>query len=117
MQEPNYAMELQNVPNTPFLRSVLMGQSAPPPPHPYTDREDFLLFVKILLQTLDPSLRQRAKFTVRDCTRRHRQGDLSCQPLQETVERQLKALVGERSFTQARWYTDYYCQRRQTAMV
>jgi len=81
-----------------------------------TEREKFLIFVKILFkfldQTADPRLKPRAKAVVTECTRRNRLGDSEYTPLQDAVERRLRHSVGEFYWTRAKLYFDSYCQRR-----
>ena len=86
---------------------------------PITEREHFLLFVKVLFKFIEqennPRLRQVAKVVLSDCTRRNRMGDGV--PLQETVERRLRAVVGEGYWTQAKLYVDSYCLKRGIRLV
>jgi hypothetical protein len=79
-----------------------------------TEREQFLIFVKILFKFLDAdqNLRQRAKAIVSECTRRNRLGDTEFSPLQEAVERRLRLIVGDIYWTRAILYMDHYCRQR-----
>jgi len=63
------------------------------------ERENFLLFIKILFKVLeednDASARSRAQRIVMECRRRNQQGDPNYTPLMDGVERHLRAFVGE----------------------
>jgi hypothetical protein len=96
------------------LSVPISAQRATPSRRAPSDREQFLLFVKILFKCLDRSdknLRQKAKAIVSECTRRNRLGDSKYTPLSEAVERRLRLIVGEPYWSRAKAYTDYYCRK------
>jgi len=80
-----------------------------------TEREHFLIFVKILFKCIDqpgdPRLRPRAKATVTECTQRNRMGDANYQPLQEAMETRLRKTVGELHWARAKLCFDQYCRK------
>jgi hypothetical protein len=80
------------------------------------ERQEFLLFIKILfLLFLDDNsgmLRMRAKQIIAKCTRRNRMGQSEYVDLQYAVASRLRFLVGEAKWEQAKDYLDEYCQRR-----
>ncbi|EEC45629.1 predicted protein [Phaeodactylum tricornutum CCAP 1055/1] len=102
-----------SLPQTP---SLYQGYRSTPIRRMLSDREQFLIFVKILFKCLeradDKNLRQRAKTVVSECTRRNRLGDSQYTPLQEAVERRLKRIVGELYWCQAQVYTNRYCRQK-----
>jgi hypothetical protein len=81
-----------------------------------TEREQFLLFIKILLKFIEqagnPRLRQHAKAVVGECTRRNRMGDMDYVPLQDAVEMRLRNVVGDITWTRAKLYVDHYVAKR-----
>ena len=64
-----------------------------------SQREQFLVFIKILFKCLDqanePEVRNKAKRIVAECTRRNRLGDPGYAPLMAAVEKRLRTFVGE----------------------
>jgi hypothetical protein len=74
-------------------------RSPAPPSHAISQREHFLIFIKILFKCLDqanePEVRNNAKKIVSECTRKNRQGDSNFTPLMEAVEKRLRGFVGE----------------------
>lgn len=123
IQQPNPTMPAQvSTPNYPTLppqqkapllrgrRSALTGRRV------LSEREQFVVFVKILFKCLDltgdSKLRPKAKAVVRECTRRNRMGDSDYCPLQDAVERRLRGTVGELHWARAKLYFDQYCQKR-----
>ena len=81
-----------------------------------TERQQFLIFVKILLKYIDrtnnPQLRRAAKAVVAECTRRNRMGDTDYMPLQAAVERRLRTTLGEVHWTRAKLCFDTYVARQ-----
>jgi hypothetical protein len=82
-----------------------------------SEREKFLIFVKILLHCLkvdqvDPGIHPNAKAVVSECTRRNRMGDPNFSPLQPAVERRLRRTVGEVRWARARQQYVLFCQRK-----
>lgn len=59
----------------------------------------------------NPSLRNRAKAVITECTRKNRLGDLDYMPLQDAVERELKGSIGEMYWARAKLVFDAYCER------
>ena len=64
-----------------------------------SQREQFLIFIKILFKCLDqagePEVRDKAKKIVAECTRKNRLGDPAFAPLMGAVEKRLRGFVGE----------------------
>ena len=64
-----------------------------------SERQKFVLFVRILMKYLDrlnnPTLKTRAKIVIAECTQRNRLGLPEYTPLMSAVERRLKQNVGE----------------------
>jgi hypothetical protein len=77
------------------------------------ERAKFLLLIKILLRYLSrhPELQQRAKRVVAECTRRNRMGEANYRPLKQAVETHLRFVVGNKLWTRAKRYCDYYCEQ------
>lgn len=86
-----------------------------------TERQQFLIFVKILLKYIDrtnnPQLRIRAKAVVAECTQRNRMGDTDYMPLQDAVERRLRVSLGEVHWARAKLCFDTYVARQQIRTV
>jgi hypothetical protein len=94
-----------------------------------TEKERFVLFVKILLKCLDRprgadggasdqdarALKQVAKATILECTRRNRMGDSSYTPLLDALERRLRSTVGDENWYRAARLCDQYLERRRTS--
>ena len=81
-----------------------------------SEREQFVVFVKILFKCIeqsdDQNLRLKAKAIVNECTRRNRMGDSNYTPLQDAVERRLKKIVGELYWARAKLSFDHYCRSK-----
>jgi len=81
-----------------------------------TERQQFVIFVKILLKyverTNNPQLQRTAKAVVAECTRRNRMGDVDYMPLQAAVERQLRVSLGELHWSRAKLCFDTYVARQ-----
>uniref|UniRef100_A0A7S3P5H5 Uncharacterized protein n=1 Tax=Amphora coffeiformis TaxID=265554 RepID=A0A7S3P5H5_9STRA len=81
-----------------------------------TERQQFLIFVKILLKyverTNNPQLQRTAKAVVAECTRRNRMGDAEYMPLQAAVERHLRVSLGEVHWSRAKLCFDTYLARQ-----
>lgn len=97
-----------------------------------TERQQFLVFVKILLCYCDlcdrrggghhdndnrRTLRTVAKAVVAECTRRNRAGDVEYMPLQAAVERRLRQRLGEAHWAAAKLHFDAYLARQQIRTV
>jgi hypothetical protein len=83
-----------------------------------TEKEWFFLFVKILLKCLDRSgdprgLKEVARTTILECTRRNREGDRTYAPLREVLVRRLHAEVGEPHWSRAARLCRRYLERRR----
>jgi hypothetical protein len=82
-------------------------------------RERFLIFIKILFKCLDqgnePTLQQRAKKIVVECTRRNRLGDPQFSPLMEAVEKRLRRVVGEVHWRRALLLLRHFSAKRMKA--
>jgi len=93
--------------------SLSPSSSAPSlPNHPQdhssvfrSSREQFLVFVKILLKCLEQTqsvqICSRAKKIIGDCTKRNRAGDPEFTPLMDAVEKRLRPFVGEAQWIRA----------------
>ena len=104
------------VPNHPSARGAVYARGL-------TQRQQFLVFVKILLKYVDrqnnPHLKRNAKAVVAECTRRNRHGDPHYTPLQDAVERRLRLTLGEVHWARAKLCFDTYIVRHgiQTVAV
>jgi hypothetical protein len=115
---------LQQGHSLPPLRYVdVHVDSSPPSPAPpsssaMSQREHFLIFIKILFKCLDqanePEVRNKAKKIVAECTRRNRQGDLDFSPLMEAVEKRLRGFVGEAKWRRALLLLRHYVNKRNS---
>ncbi|KAG7368924.1 hypothetical protein IV203_031667 [Nitzschia inconspicua] len=95
------------------------------PVSPYTDspvtqeRENFLIFIKILFKILDdaeePHTKRKAKQIVLECRRKNQQGDPLYHPLMDAVESRLRRFVGEASWRRAHLYLNHYISTRRQA--
>lgn len=91
-----------------------VGRSTiPPPRRALTEREQFLVFVKILFKCLkqaqEDRISRQAQTIVFECTRRNRRGEHGFSPLQSAVEKHLRTVVGERYWMRAQLYYEQYC--------
>ena len=81
-----------------------------------SEREEFLIFIKILFLLLpverNDMLRVRARQIISKCTRRNRLGHQEYANLPYALGRRLRHVVGEECWTNARDYLDNYCKRR-----
>lgn len=86
------------------------------PTRQLSDREIFILFVKILIGCLERTESRafcnRVRAIVSECTKRNRLGDASYTPLQEAIEARLRRVVGERHWSKAKTHCDLYCRKR-----
>ena len=80
------------------------------------EREQFLLFIKVLFRYLEhsnkPQLRRKAKAIVLECTRRNRFGETAYQPLKNAIELRLRPLVGQELYLSVKTYCDYYGKKK-----
>ena len=85
------------------------------------ERENFLLFVKILFKILEearePETRARAQRIVLECRRRSQQGDPNFIPLMEATERRLRLFVGENKWQRAHLFLHHYKSKRSSSVV
>lgn len=120
LEMPPPSMLSQEFRPIPQVRGATVPFFTSPPTTPIrraiTEREQFLLFIKILLkfieQTGSPRLRQHTKAVVGECTRRNRMGDIDYVPLQDAVEVRLKNVVGDLTWARAKLYVDHYIAKR-----
>ena len=81
-----------------------------------SDRQSFLLFIKVLLKYLEKvpelNLRRQVKVIVAECVRRNRQGDQHFVPLPDAIELLVRKCVGEFHWTRARLCLDTLCEKR-----
>jgi len=88
-------------------------------PKQLSSRQELLVFIRVVFAHLEESapaydnmLRARAKKTVYDCVRRHRMGHPNYRDLQFAVVRDLRPVVGEGHWADAKAYVRGYCSRR-----
>jgi hypothetical protein len=85
-------------------------------PKQFTSREELLAFVRIVFAYLEHShdnmLRERARTVIFNCVRRHRVGNPKYRNLQFAVVRDLRPLVGEAYWADAKYYLRSYYARR-----
>mmetsp|Transcript_3746 Transcript_3746/g.7989 ORF Transcript_3746/g.7989 Transcript_3746/m.7989 type:complete len:205 (-) Transcript_3746:123-737(-) len=86
------------------------------------EREEFLVFVRILLKCLDgggrdngngeggarAAIRLKARQIIRECTARNRAGDPEYTPLVSAVRERLRGVVGEMCWGRAEQYLRHY---------
>mmetsp|Transcript_30143 Transcript_30143/g.56547 ORF Transcript_30143/g.56547 Transcript_30143/m.56547 type:complete len:300 (-) Transcript_30143:916-1815(-) len=81
------------------------------------ERENFLLFVKILFKILDQANEQhtatRAKRIVLECRRRSQQGDPNFHPLMGALESRLRRFVGESTWRKAHLFLHHYMSTKR----
>lgn len=106
---------------TPSLSVASSPPSPAPPSQAMSNREHFLILIKILFKCLDqanePEVRSKAKQIVTECTRRNRQGDSKFTPLIEAVEKRLRGVVGEVHWRRARLLLRYYVNKRNNSTI
>lgn len=92
--------------------AALSVASLEDPPKSVTriERENFLIFIKILFKVLDevPPIKARAQRVVMECRRRSQQGDPNFVPLMDGVERHLRGLVGETRWRRSHLLLHHY---------
>lgn len=118
------ATELSTSPCAPLVKATrtcppsIMVQS--PVTQHLTERQLFLVFVKILFRYMDHtkliSLRRRTREIVKECTARHRQEKASM-PLQATIEERLRDTIGHLHWARAQECYTVYCLQRGLRMV
>jgi hypothetical protein len=83
------------------------------------ERENFLLFVKILFKILDeaqePHTKSKAQRIVLECRRRSQQGDPNYNPLMDALETRLRRFVGEATWRRAHLYLHHYIANKRPA--
>ena len=83
------------------------------------ERENFLLFVKILFKILEearePETRARAQRIVLECRRRSQLGDPNFIPLMEATQQRLRLFVGEHKWQRAHLFLHHYKSKQMTA--
>uniref|UniRef100_A0A6S8HXC7 Uncharacterized protein n=1 Tax=Amphora coffeiformis TaxID=265554 RepID=A0A6S8HXC7_9STRA len=81
-----------------------------------SDRQSFLLFIKVLLKYLEkvnePQLRRQVKSIVAECVRRNRQGNKNFTPLPGVIELLVRSCVGDLHWKRARLCLDTLCEKR-----
>jgi hypothetical protein len=81
--------------------------------HPLTERQLFLVFVKILFQYMEHTklvaLRRRARIVVQECTARNRCHEAAYMPLQPMVAQRLQDTLGHRHWARVQECFDVYC--------
>ena len=95
-------------------------EETPPPQYGHQsavviERNNFLLFIKILFKTLEqsqePETRSKAQRIVLECKRRSKQGDPKFNPLMEACERRLRVFVGEAVWRRAHLFLHHAITR------
>jgi hypothetical protein len=83
------------------------------------ERENFLLFIKILFKILEdaqePELKFKAQRIVMDCRRKSQQGDPNFSPLMDALERRLRVFVGEQKWRRAHLFLSHYIEKKRNA--
>ena len=80
------------------------------------ERENFLMFIKILFKLLEsdgPQTKLRAQRIVQECKRRSQQGDPGFQPMMEAVSMRVRAFVGELKWRRAHMLLQHYISTKQ----
>eukprot|EP00934_Nitzschia_sp_Nitz4_P001020 Nitzschia sp. Nitz4//scaffold53_size117307//43227//43535//NITZ4_003766-RA/size117307-processed-gene-0.10-mRNA-1//1//CDS//3329554193//1020//frame0 len=79
------------------------------------ERENFLIFVKILFKVLDnqEQIKARAKRIVTECQRRNRLGDPTCTPLMDGVSRRMRHCVGEANWQRTHMLLHHFLSTRR----
>lgn len=96
--------------------AVTEDEASAPPPQPRSvvamERENFLVFIKILFKILDqanePETKSRAQRIVLECRRRSQAGDPNFMPLMDATEKRLRAFVGEAKWRRAHLFLHHY---------
>ena len=85
------------------------------------ERENFLLFIKILFKILEdaqePEVKSKAQRIVMDCKRRSQQGDPNFSPLMDALERRLRGFVGEQKWRRAHLFLSHYIEKKRNAPI
>lgn len=85
------------------------------------ERENFLLFIKILFKILEdaqePEVKSKAQRIVMECKRRSQQGDPNFSPLMDALERQLRGFVGEQKWRRAHLFLSHYIEKKRNAPI
>ena len=80
------------------------------------ERENFLIFVKILFKILEearePETRARAQRIVLECRRRSQLGDPNFIPLMEATQQRLRLFVGDDKWQRAHLFLHHYKSKR-----
>jgi hypothetical protein len=81
------------------------------------ERDNFLLFIKILFKVLedDPTVRSRAQRIVMECRRQNQSGDPNYIPLMAGVERHLRVFVGEPKWRRSTLLLHHYIVNKRGA--
>jgi hypothetical protein len=103
-------------------RSVASSPPSPAPPsQAISQREHFLMFIKILFKCLEqanePEVRNKAKQIVAECIRRNRQDDSNFTPLMEAVEKRLRGFVGELQWRRSLLLLRHYVNKRNNDTI
>jgi hypothetical protein len=76
------------------------------------ERENFLVFIKILFKILEeaqePETKSKAQRIVMECRRRSKQGDPNFIPMMDAVELRLRSFVGEAKWRRAHLFLHHY---------
>ena len=98
-----------------LISQPIVALDPQPPPSVREQRTKFLLFVKILMQHLRDTrnfyLLAKSKLLIKAIVRHHRIGDPHFADLLESIERRLRALVGEQHWRRAHLLMTYYLAR------
>jgi hypothetical protein len=97
-------------------RSLVKSSRLRSPRHHLNEREELLIFVKILFRCLKEGNEEyrlvQAKAILAECTLRNRVGDADYKHLKCAVESRLRQFVGELYWARAKNYLNAYCQKR-----
>jgi hypothetical protein len=102
---------------TPPVAEISMNARQPYRSPVVQERENFLLFLKILFKLLEeaqePEVKSKAQRIVMDCKRRNQQGDPNFTPLMDALERLLRGVVGEQKWRRAHLFLSHYIEKKR----
>jgi hypothetical protein len=88
---------------------------------PLNDREQFLMFVKIVFRLLDENnalntndpIKRRVKAVIAECTLKNRNNDSDYVPLSSAVERRLEPILQHQIWNKAKLMMSHYLRNQQ----
>lgn len=120
-QEENRRLSLTQQPNVYMSRNgSLQPQTIPPLTLQRTlnDREQFLMFVKILFRLMDKEpnidqVKKRVSAVIAECTLKSRNNDPEYVPLSTAIERKLQPILHHQIWNKAQLMLNYYIRNQQ----